>query len=467
MIIRKNTKAFKTIAAIITACQERPDREKLIRLYITKAGHTVKDRISVEGIQGDTGLFYEMNYQTVLNSLKSANHQLYQSDDVPGIYFFHSTSNKTWDETPFEFDEAIKKDFSALPDLPIVRKKDKPEKFVFSRPDVKEKSQPVKKEKAAHKKADSIPDKGPKQPGYKLKHKIHFTDLERIVIRQPRLSKEGILNYYNGIAEYILPYQKDRPQLIHVHSNDTRTIKCRSLEDLTRNHVQVPDWLQTTSASKSRTPGHLLLCNDKEHLLFYAEIGCLEFWSGHARTKSPESPDYIVIDIESPASFDQTIDVAQIANRVLSGLQLPSFVKTNGMSGLHIYIPLDSKSEFEASKKAAEYICKLIRLKIPDLVALQGSDDNSYGKVSLEYMLNQTGADVVVPYSLIPGEGTTVATPLLWEEVKEGLRPEAFNHETIFTRLRKTGDPFEVFFKKKVNADVLLERMENNYAFLF
>jgi hypothetical protein len=89
MQIRKNTKAFKTILEIITACQDRPDREKLIRLYITKAGHSIKERISVEGIENEAGAFYEMNYQAVLNKLKSANHQLHQSDDIPGIYFFH------------------------------------------------------------------------------------------------------------------------------------------------------------------------------------------------------------------------------------------------------------------------------------------------------------------------------------------------------------------------------------------
>ena len=76
MLIRKNTKAFKTILQIVSECQSRPDREQLIRLFITRAGNTVKDRISVESIQGDAALFYEMNYQTVLNSLRSSNHQL-------------------------------------------------------------------------------------------------------------------------------------------------------------------------------------------------------------------------------------------------------------------------------------------------------------------------------------------------------------------------------------------------------
>ena len=74
MLIRKNTKTFKTILEIISVCQGKTDREKLIRLYITRAGHSIKDRISVEGIQGDAALFYEMNYQSVLNNLQSSSH---------------------------------------------------------------------------------------------------------------------------------------------------------------------------------------------------------------------------------------------------------------------------------------------------------------------------------------------------------------------------------------------------------
>src|SRR5688572_25133516 len=187
MLIRKNTKAFKTILEIITACQSRADREKLIRLYITKAGHSVKDRISVEGIQGDAALFYELNYHAVLSNLQSSDRQLNQSDDVPGIFFFHSTSNKAWDETPFEFDEAIKKEFASLPDLPVVRKKEKTEKFVFPTPNGKTESRPIKEsrsiksDKVETKKAVKVIDKGPRQPDYKLKHKIQFTNLEKIV----------------------------------------------------------------------------------------------------------------------------------------------------------------------------------------------------------------------------------------------------------------------------------------------
>jgi bifunctional non-homologous end joining protein LigD len=179
-------------------------------------------------------------------------------------------------------------------------------------------------------------------------------------------------------------------------------------------------------------------------------------------------PDYIIIGIESPETeIGKAIDVALAAKDILSGLKLPSFVKTDGQSRLHIYVPLDSKSKFETSKAVAEYICKLIRFKVPNLVSLEGSDDHSYRKVSLNFQVNEEGKRVVAPYSLVPGESATVATPLLWEEIKEDLQLEQFEHETIFKRLKQLGDPFETFFKKKINADTLFERMEDSYSFLF
>jgi len=128
MLIRRNTKAYKTIVDIVSACETRADRDKLIRLYITKAGHTIQDRLPVEGIEGDTEVFYDLNYAAVLTNLNSAGRMLHQSDEIPGIYFFQSGANKAWDENPFEFDERIAKEFASLPDLPVTRKREKPVK---------------------------------------------------------------------------------------------------------------------------------------------------------------------------------------------------------------------------------------------------------------------------------------------------------------------------------------------------
>lgn len=470
MLIRKNTKAFKTILEIFMACQDRPDRDQLIRLYITRAGHSVNDRISVEGIQGESALFYEMNYNSILNNLQSSNHQLNVSDEIPGLYFFHSTSNKVWDETPFEFDEAIKDEFESLPDLPAVRKKEKPQKFVF--PTGKSESKPAtKKEKT--KTTTAVPAKPietrTKQPDYKLRHEIEFTGLEKIIFRQPKVEKKDVLDYYNKISEYILPYLKDRGQHARRYSTGSQAILELTVADLFgEDREEIPDWIKSTRIKQEKEEKQLLVCNEREQLLFYVEAGCLEFKPWHSKTKSLHSPDYIVITIDSPDyESRKAVEAASRTKEILDGLQLPSFVKTDGKSGLHVYVPLDSKSEFSAARESATYVCKLAHLKMPDLVALTDSGESGYGKVSLDSSLNDEGKSIVAPYSLVAGESPVVATPLLWEEVNEDLQPEKFDYETIFKRLKRIGDPFASLYKKKVNADDLLDRLEKNYGFLF
>lgn len=465
MQIRRNTKAFKSVLEIVSACRDRPDREKLVRLFITKAGHSIKDRINVEGIQGGADLFYEMGYQAVLNNLKSTNHQLYLSDEPSGIYYFHSTSNKTWDETPFEFDEAIKKEFESLPELPVTRKKEKAGKIAFPAASAGKGPTSSSQAKAPPKKTPKSVDKRPTQPDFKLKHEINFTGLDKVVYRQPQITKEDVLKYYDKMAEYLLPYLKDRPVVVLLSSGDSQSEELRVANDLAGNGREpVPKWIQTTPVGGDQE--ELLFCPDREHLLFYAERGGVAFAAANSRRKTIDEPDYIIIGLDSDADFTRTVDATLAAREVLEGLKLPSLVKSGGSSGLHIYIPLDTKSDFDVARKAAEYICRLIRVKVPDLVALAGTEDNAYRRLSLDWELNVKGIRVIAPYSLAKDQ-PNVAAPILWEEVNKDLKLEDFNDKTIFDRLKDTGDPFKSLFKRKVNADALLERLEENYSFLF
>lgn len=461
MLIRKNTKAFKSIRQLLELCKDRADREKLIRLYITKAGHSIDDRISVEGIQGDTSFFYDMNYQTILSNLDSGNHQLHVSDTVPGIYFFHSTSNKVWDEAPFEFDEAILKEFNSLDELPAVRKKDKVEKYEFPTPANKQRTPAKKTSKQEKKKPVTKVAKEPEQPRFKLKQDITFTNLEKTVYRKDNITKLDVLKYYNDVAEYLLPYLKNRQLWSRLTSRQYGEGEQVTSELLFGDSADdLPRWVNVKTNS--------LVANDKEHLLLFVENGLVQFDVSSSTIKNDDKPDYIVIAIDSPESeIGEAVEVANIVYEILEGLAVPSFVKTDGFSGLHVYIPLDSKIKFEISQRVAVYICKLVGLRIPDLVALKDADDHTYGKVTLDCAANKPDSGIVAPYSLLYHESPTIATPLSWEEINENLRPDTFNPDLVLKRLQRIGDPFEKLSKKKLNAEELLRHLTRHYSFLF
>lgn len=464
MLIRKNTKAFKTIEQIISACKDRVDRRKLIRLFITKAGHTIDDRIPVEGIEGGAELFYDMTYQVVLNNLKSASHQLQHSDDTPGIYFFHSSSNKSWDEAPFEFDELVGKEFATLNELPVLRKKEKTEKYSLPTPRNSEQAKPNKSKKEpqpAEKKKATISNLKPasQQPEFNLRNDLYFTDLERVIFRNPQLTRRDILTYYNQVSERLLPWLKERPLILIFRRPDGRRVTCSTTSELEKYAIEVPQWIKNGKDDS-------LLCNDREHLLFFVEAGCVQFDVGSFRLKSPTTPDYLVLGIDSPdADATKAIGVAHTAKAILDALKLPSYAMTSGISGLHLLIALNKESSEEARQQVAEYLCKLIRLKTPDRVVLEGSGDPEYGKVKLEFSSNKSDSRIVAPYSLFDGENPLVATPLSWGE----LSPEMdfdFSPELIIKRI-KNSDPWEGFGRRKVSANDEWEKLENHYSFLF
>ncbi|MCD9020148.1 non-homologous end-joining DNA ligase LigD [Parachryseolinea silvisoli] len=455
MIIRKNTKAFKSIVEIITACDERADRNKLIRLYITKAGHTVDDRISIEAIEEETDVFYNLTFAAVIENLKSSDHQLHSSDDIPGLYFFHTTSNKVWDQNPFEFDDRVIKEFADVEELPITRKKGTP----IKPPAPAKQKGKAKKKEAARKSA-------PKQPAYKLKQKIEFTDLNKVVFKRSGLTKRDILDYYNNIADYILPYLKDRPQLIRLRSERGGLNEYRSAEELTTGADDLPTGIQTTIAH-GKTKQNVLICNTNDHLLYYIERGAVDFYPQMVRIKSASYPDYCVIGIEAGGNTpDKVIDVARMANHMLTALNVPSFIKTDGVSGFQVYIPLDGKSNFDDSLTLAQNICQLILLKFPERAILREPGEYSLGKIILDYHLNEDQQAIIAPYALA-ADTATVATPLYWEEVTKGLSIEKLSYKTVLKRLKETGDPFDDLFKKRVNAKEIAGHIEKHYAFLF
>src|SRR5690606_5130696 len=154
-------------------------------------------------------------------------HQLHLSDDVPGIYFFRSSTNKTWDETPFAFDDAVKKVFAHVEDLPATRQKEKVGKYELPRANT-QKGNPARSEKQNERKDRSAEPsrvaikEEASQPDYGLRHKINVAGLDRIVYSADKVSRRQVLDYYSNIAAQILPYLKDRYVSLRFQGNSRR-----------------------------------------------------------------------------------------------------------------------------------------------------------------------------------------------------------------------------------------------------
>jgi len=80
---------------------------------------------------------------------------------------------------------------------------------------------------------------------------------------------------------------------------------------------------------------------------------------------------------------------------------------------------------------------KLVHAEIPSFTSIERKTADRQGKMYLDFLQNRPQATVAAPYSLRPKPFAPVSMPLLWEEVKKGLKIKDHNLKTAVARLRK------------------------------
>src|SRR5690606_27290725 len=162
------------------------------------------------------------------------------------------------------------------------------------------------------------------QPDYGLRHKINVAGLDRIVYSADKVSQREVLDYYSNIAAQILPYLKDRYVSLRFQGASRRKDEYTTLTQLVNDDLEdIPDWVKTKGDAQ------WLVCPDKEHLLFFASIGCVEFGISSSTVKNEGRPDLLLIGLDRmDADAGKALKVAAAFREVLSGLEVASFVKT-------------------------------------------------------------------------------------------------------------------------------------------
>lgn len=286
---------------------------------------------------------------------------------------------------------------------------------------------------------------------------ITFTNLSKIYWKKENISKGDMLNYYDRISGFMLPYMMDRPQSLNRNPDGVggKGFYMKNVEG------KVPDWVvkhDYLSESDGETKQYFV-CKDRASLLYMANMGCIEMNPWHSRIQSPDNPDWCIIDLDpGKISFEKVIEAANVVKEVLDALEVPSYPKTSGSTGIHIYIPLGAKFSYDQSRQLAELIVTLVHDQIPKFTSLERSPAKRPTKIYLDYLQNRQIQTIAAPYSLRPKPGATVSTPLFWEEVKSGLKMSDFHIHNIFDRLKETGDIFGGVLGEGIDMEATLEK---------
>jgi len=292
------------------------------------------------------------------------------------------------------------------------------------------------------------------------KIKVKTTNLSKIYFPKEKITKGMVIDYYQGIADYILPYLQNRPESLKRNPG--------GINDPVFFHkdagVDAPKWIKRKKiySVSARKDIDYIICNDRATLAYLNNLGCIELNPWNSTINSLDKPDYMIIDIDPSEknNFDQVVEVANVVKEILDRGEAKSFCKTSGASGLHIYVPMGGKYSYDQSKDFAHLLCKLVCDQLSSFTTLERNlKKRGNKKIYLDYLQNRRGQTLACAYSLRPRAGATVSAPLQWDEVQRGLRPSEFTITTIFDRLKKTGDLFKGVIGNNIDLGKVLEKI--------
>jgi bifunctional non-homologous end joining protein LigD len=321
------------------------------------------------------------------------------------------------------------------------------------------------KAKSGEKRKSAEPSEEPEDTGSnnkKLKvdgHIVALTNQDKIYFPDLKITKGDVVEYYNSVAKYILPYLKDRPQSLKRNPNGItdRGFFHKDAGD------SAPSWVKSIELYSESADKDIdyILCNNKATLMYLNNLGCIEINPWNSRVKKLDSPDYLIIDIDPSDrnSFHDVVDAALATREVLDRAGAASYCKTSGASGLHVYVPLGAKYSYDQARSFAEIVATLTQEILPDTTTLERPLNKRKGRIYLDYLQNKRGQTLASVYSLRPVEVASVSTPLLWKEVKHGLSPGQFTLKTLPKRLQQKGDLFGDVLGKGIDMNKCLKKL--------
>jgi len=274
-------------------------------------------------------------------------------------------------------------------------------------------------------------------------------------------SKRDVINYYDAIAEFLIPYWQDRPLSLRRYPDGIH-----GEAFFQKNAEGLPDWIRTTTLEEGNEVKVRVVGNDRAELVYLAQLGCIDQNPWMSRVDSLDTPDFLLIDLDpQECSFDKILEAAHVVRRTLETIGLTGYPKTTGGDGMHIYVPLEPVYTYEQSKSFCEIIARLCASERPELFTTpRAVSKRDKDKVYFDYLQNGRAKTISAPYVLRAYPGAPVATPLDWSEVKTGIRPQQFHIRNSLDRFRRTGDLFSGVLTKLQRLETALERVASYMA---
>jgi bifunctional non-homologous end joining protein LigD len=288
-------------------------------------------------------------------------------------------------------------------------------------------------------------------------HQLKFTNLKKVFYPADGYTKRDVVNFYAAVSGLLVPHLEGRPLSLKRYPNGI------SADFFFQKEIPstFPDWLHTEDVPTDETSTtRMVIADDKAALLYLANLGCIDQNPWMSRWGSLEHPDFVLIDLDPyHCGYDRIIEAAQLVREKLELIGLAGYPKTTGGNGMHVYIPLAPRYTYAQTRTLAELLSRWVTGERADLFTTPRTvAAREKGKVYFDWMQNAEGKTISAPYVLRAHPGAPVATPLGWDEVRPGLKPQQFHIGNVLRRFDRVGDLFADVLKKPQEMENALDK---------
>jgi len=287
-----------------------------------------------------------------------------------------------------------------------------------------------------------------------------LSNLDKLFYPEDGYTKGDLINYYRAIAPWMLPYLRDRCLVLTRYPDGIhgKSFFQKDAPEYAREFVKTV----TVWSEDSQRELDYFVCETADQLVYIANMGAIPLHVWGSRVTTLERPDWCILDLDPKgAPFSDVVRTALVVKELLDEIELPSFVKTTGKSGLHILIPLGRQVTFEQCRTLGGLLARDVVAELPEITTIVRQVHKREGKVYVDYMQNGHGQLLVAPFSARPVPGAQVSAPLEWKEVGPKLSPADYTIRTVPARLkRKKKDPMIGVLELAPELGAALERLQ-------
>ena len=266
---------------------------------------------------------------------------------------------------------------------------------------------------------------------------MKITNPNRVVYQKDNILKIDAYNYYNDIADLILPFIKNRPLGVICCHNQIKDCFIKKHPTSKDENINVIN----------KHNKEIMYIFSKSQMLNQVQLGGIEFHIGSYSLLNSNKNLIMVFDLDPDIdiSFSVLVDATLKFKKVLDELKLQSYLKTSGGKGYHILVPFSYCKDYESFYDLSKKIASLVKEKYPTLFTLDIRKNKRKGKIFIDYLRNGFSSTCVCPYSLRAKDHISVSFPISWEDIKR-IKP---NQITIKNYKKYLNDSWKNFFKTK------------------